>query len=122
MSKNDKPKLDLTKPIQRRNRCKVDFFRVLNGDRRYPIIAIGPDINGHDEFTTHQLDGRIGYGWDNELDLVNVPEKKTAWVYQLQSIAPGHTYFCASEARVDRLDKDCISRICIVFETGRKDE
>lgn len=117
MSKNDEPKLDLTKPIQRRNGCKVDFFRVLNGDRRYPIIAIGPDINGHDEFTTNQLDGRIGHGWDNELDLVNVPEKRTVWVYCLQ----GGAIHCAKK-RKPTLDEECISRIRVDFETGRMDE
>lgn len=120
---NDEPKLDLTKPIQRRNGWKIDFFRVLNGDRTYKIIAIGPDTGGRDDFTTHQLDGRVAWGADNDMDIVNVPEKRMVWVYETHDRLPNGPFVLAiRNERSNTLDNCCRSRIRVEFEVGRKDE
>lgn len=114
MSKNDEPKLDLTKPMRLRN--GDDDIRILctDGPGEKPIAGF---YKG--DFMQWHLDGSCwSSGAPCAMDIVNVPEKRTVWVYDMGE----HS---SPEVRIERnaiLDNDCRSRIRVDVEKGRKDD
>lgn len=110
-----KPKLDLTKPIQRRNGEKIEYVRLLKGERKWQILAIGARADGYEELTTHLIDGSADDSKENGLDLINVPEKRVVWVYECPNGDLGISNLKPTWGGL-------LSHIRLEFESGRKDE
>lgn len=72
---------DPTKPVQTRDGRKA---RIICTDRKheaYPIAALVFDEDcGEEDVEFFAADGREYVGDDNDIDLVNVPEKVEGWV------------------------------------------
>lgn len=120
-----KPKLDLTKPIMTRDGCSAELLRILKGDHEFPVIVVLKRLDGSEILWSYTLDGKIGKSGPEALgDLINVPEKRVVWVYEFEegSLPDWHNNIVVENNRSSTADKDCISRIKIEFESGRKDE
>lgn len=67
--------LDLTKPVQTRDGCKV---RILCTDYKhsYPVVVIRTGCDGAESLAIHKLDGSyISNNVSSPNDLVNVPQR-----------------------------------------------
>jgi len=78
----DKPKLDLSKPVQTKNGKRV---RILCTNRKggCPVVGLITNNDGNEEFSSWDISGK----WadiPSKIDLVNVPEtlKKTAYLFK----------------------------------------
>lgn len=113
---NEAPKLDLTKPVQCRS---GDEVRILctDGPEDAPIVGI---VRG--EVAQWEFSGSWCGVKNNDMDLVNAPEKRTLWVYECDDEFVPATFLKIRDERSETLDNDCLSRIRVEFETGRKDE
>lgn len=78
-------KIDFTKPVQTRDGRPV---RILCTERKhdsYPVVGL-IEICGKECFYTWDLNGRYCEHYNNNnLDLVNVPEKKTVYQFTVYS-------------------------------------
>lgn len=111
MRKNDEPKLDLTKPMRPRNGNEVRIL-CTDGPGDEPIVGF---YNG-DLLRWSREGFYLGSQSPCHIDLVNVLEKRTVWVFEFIDRTFGVS-----------TNKQCWSahlksRIRVEFESGREDE
>jgi len=109
---------DPTKPFTCRDPAyKAEILCTdLSGD--YPIVCKVTKPDGERVICTYKVDGRYYNGGETEFDLINVPEKKTAWAV----VCANGAGFIASRGFVSTYKDDPgVSIFPIEYTVGQKD-
>ena len=110
--------IDYDKPVQTRDGRAVTVLTTLRADTMYPVVALVEDK----DIVIYTDLGKIHIGrdWDDDLDLVNVPEKHKVsfWV---NCNSDGITYKHDNRERADwcaSLNRIACIPVTIEFEEG----
>lgn len=114
--------IDFTKPVQTRSGIPVTILTTQVRGSRYPVIGYLGQETIFSEWTS---DGRWLYSSrdPNPKDIINVPEKRTAYVNIVKGAKRVRLYRTAQEA-ASAFDQDgpLIARVKIEYTEGQRDE